>query len=75
MATSLLSSPKGSNVLISQVMGRTLSSLKEDEAKLAAELQEKQIILTTFSEGMDELKAKQERAALQVCRHGKTGYY
>lgn len=47
-------------------MGRTLSSLKTDEAKLAAELQDKRNALASFSEGMDELKAKQERASLQV---------
>ena len=57
----------------SQVMGRTLSSLKADESKLASELQEKQTVLATFSEGMDELKAKQDRAALQVNVNMQTG--
>lgn len=49
-----------------QVMERNLSSLKTDEAKLSAELQEKQGVLTYFAEEAQELKAKQDRVSLQV---------
>ncbi len=55
--------------IVSQVMGRTLSSLKDDEAKLILELEEKQNMLSTLTGDMQELKAKQERVALQVSDH------
>ena len=44
-----------------------MSSLKEDEVKLIAELEEKQSTLTTLTEDMEALKIKQERASMQVC--------
>ncbi len=53
-------------MITSQVMGRTLSSLKEDDAKLTSELEDKQNVLSTLTNDMAELKAKQERVALQV---------
>ena len=47
-------------------MGRTLSSLKADEAKLSQQLEEKQNTLSMLTGDGKELKAKQDRVALQV---------
>lgn len=49
-----------------QVMGRTLSSLKEDEIKLTFELQDKQNMLASLTAEMEELKAKHDRVSLQA---------
>ena len=48
-------------------MGRTLSSLKSDEATLTSELDEKQNSLNQFNRDLDELRAKKERVTKQVC--------
>lgn len=48
-------------------MGRTLSSLKSDEATLTADLEEKQSTLTQLNQDIEELKAKKERVTKQVC--------
>lgn len=49
-----------------QAMGRTLSSLKSDEAMLTASLEEKQNTLTQLNKDLEELKAKRERVNKQV---------
>ena len=47
-------------------MGRTLSSLKSDEAMLTSDLEEKQSTLTQLGQDIEELKAKKERVTKQV---------
>lgn len=47
-------------------MGRTLSSLKSDEAILTSNLEEKQNTLTQLNKDLEELKAKRERVNMQV---------
>ena len=47
-------------------MGRTLSSLKSDEAALTVNLEEKQNTLTQLNRDLEELKAKKERVTKQV---------
>ena len=47
-------------------MGRTLSSLKSDEAVLTAGLDEKQNTLTQLNKDLEEFKAKRERVNKQV---------
>lgn len=48
-------------------MGRTLSSLKSDEAMLTANLEEKQNTLTQLNKDLEELKAKKDRVTKQAC--------
>ena len=47
-------------------MGRTLSSLKSDEATLTSELDEKQSTINQLNKDLEELKAKRERVNKQV---------
>jgi hypothetical protein len=47
-------------------MGRTLSSLKSDEATLTSVLEEKQNMINHLNRDLEELKAKKERVNKQV---------
>lgn len=50
-------------------MGRTLSSLKSDEAMLTSDLEEKQSMITQLNRDLEELKAKKERVTKQVLQN------
>ena len=47
-------------------MGRTLSSLKSDEATLTSDLEEKQNTINQVNKDLEELKAKKDRVNKQV---------
>ena len=47
-------------------MGRTLSSLKSDEATLTSDLEEKQNMINQVNKDLEELKAKKDRVNKQV---------
>lgn len=50
-------------------MGRTLSSLKSDEAMLTSNLEEKQNTITQLNRDLEELKAKKERVTKQARKY------
>lgn len=50
-------------------MGRTLSSLKSDEATLTSDLEEKQNTINQLNRDIEELKAKKERVNKQVRKY------
>ena len=53
-------------------MGRTLSSLKSDEATLTSDLEEKQNMINQVNKDLEELKAKKDRVNKQVYYNKKT---
>ena len=52
-------------------MGRTLSSLKSDEATLTSDLEEKQNTINQVNKDLEELKAKKDRVNKQVYKKKK----